>query len=190
MMFRCEPTGMGIRVALPGCGAPSPTSKESVSWRVRPAGGGHPRLRKGPELEQLRGRAVVRRAGGGQERAGRIFSCEERGAAPEDYVIELRAPDDVFDQIASFVEQGKPPSLELEPDGTGRVWDNELDPTITLKSWRAEFQVTRDEEHATTSPPSPVEAQLARIERSIASARVAAWATAIAAVLLVVLGLR
>jgi hypothetical protein len=189
MMFRCEPTGMGIMVALPSCGATSMVSKESVSWAIRPASGDHPRLKKGPELKELRGRAVVTRAGDGQQRAGRICSYQERDATPEHYAIELHAPDEVFARIVKFVEEGKPPTLELVPDGSGRIWDNELDPTITLKSWRAEIQVTPDEEHETTTPPSPIEAQLGRIQRSIASARAAAWVTALAAALLVLLRL-
>ncbi len=193
MMFRFEPTGVAIRIALPGCGHSTMSSKESVSWIVRPAPGEHPRLRNKTELKDVLGRAVVKRASATQESVGRVRWCKaqkrESEADPEQYVLELSAPDEVFARIAELAHEGKPPSLALEPDGSGKVWDNDISPEFMLKGWRADVQVTPEENHEGGTARSPLEAQLAQIQKSIASAKTAVWAGAAAAALLVLLRL-
>jgi hypothetical protein len=193
MIFRFEPTGLGIRIALPGCGHTTTSSKESVSWIVRPAPGEHPRFKNKTELKDVLGRAVVKRASASQAPVGRVGWCkahdDHSGADAEQYVVDLSAPDEVFARIAELAREGKPPSLTLEPDGSGKVWDNEISPHIMLKGWRADVQVTPDEKHKGASARSPLEAQLAQIRKSIASARTAAWAGAAVAALLVLLRL-
>ena len=193
MIFRFEPTGVAIRIALPGCGHARISSKESVSWIVRPAGGEHPRLRNKTELKDVLGRAVVKRASATQEPVGRVCWCKPHNAPsdvdPEQYVVELSAPDEVFARIAELAQDGKPPSLVLEPDGSGKVWDNEVSPEIMLRGWRADVQVTPDEKHRRASAQSPLEVQLAQIQKSIASAKIAVWAGAAAAALMVLIRL-
>lgn len=193
MIFHLEPTGMGIRIVLPGHGESTISPSESVSWIVRPVGRGHPRLRNNTELTDVAGRAVVKRSCAGQDRRGRVYwgtGHELSGAGAEQYVVELRAGDDVFDRIVALAREGKPPTLVLEPDGVGRVWDKDVDPQITLSGWRAEIQVTAEEKRESAGPPSLVEARLAQIQSSIASARIAAWAAVVATALLVLLRLR
>ncbi len=194
MTFHLEPTGMGIRIALPGCGAPTNGSGESISWIVRPAADEHPRLRNNTELKDTVGRAVVKRASASQERAGRVYWSrlhrEQSGSEPDQYMIELWATDDVFDHVMALAREGKPPSVALEPHGSGRVWDRDLDPQIGVKSWRAEVQVTPDEEQEPAGPLSLLDARLARMQSSIASARLAGWAAALATMLLVLLRFR
>jgi hypothetical protein len=193
MIFRFEPTGLAIRIALRGCGHTTMSSKESVSWIVRPAAGEHPRLKNKTELKDVLGRAVVKRASATQEAVGRVWWCkahnDQSDADPEQYVVELSAPDEVFARIAELAHEGKPPSLALEPDGSGKVWDNEVSREIMLKGWRADVQVTPDEKDKSSSVRSPVEAQLIQIQKFIASAKTAAWAGAAAAALLVLLRL-
>jgi hypothetical protein len=190
MIFRFEPTGLAIRIALPGCGHTTISFKESVSWLVRPAAGEHPRLKDKTELKDVLGRAVVKRASATQP-VGRVCWCKPHNdpSDAEQYVVELGASDEVFARIAELAHEGKPPSLTLEPDGSGKVWDNEVSPEIMLKGWRADVQVTPDDEHKYASARSPLEVQLGQIQKSIASAKAAAWAGAAAAALLVLLRL-
>ncbi len=58
-----------------------------------------------------------------------------------------------------------------------------------LKGWRADAHVTPEEKHDGGSARSPMDAQLPQIQKSIASAKAAAWAGAAAAALLVLLRL-
>ncbi len=193
MIFRVEPTGMGITIALPSCGESAGGSHECVSWIVRPAAGEHPRLKNKTELKDLIGRAVVKRVGATQERVGRVCYHKPHlnapAAAPEGYVVELRAPDDLYDRIAALAYEGKPPSLTLDPHGSGKVWDNELDPQIMLKGWSAEVQVTPDGRQEKAGIPSLLEAQLGLIRDAVTSARTAAWAAAAIAAITLLLRL-
>lgn len=194
MIFRLEPTGRGITVALPGCGHATFSAREAVSWSVRPAPGEHPRLRNRTELKDVPGRAILTSASASEGWLGRVrwHAAPDEGSGPgeEQYVAELRAPADVFARIAALALEGKPPSLVLEPDGSGKVWDHEVDPQITLRGWRAEVQVTPEQEREATAPPPPLQAQLAEIQKSMASARLAVWAGAIAAAVFLLLALR
>lgn len=193
MIFHFEPTGTGIRIALPVCGHLTGGPAESVSWAVRVAPGERPRLRNKTELKDVLHRAIVKRARASQERVGRVWcrkAHDAPGVAPDEVLIELNAPDDVFATISQLARDGMPPSLALEPEGAGSIWDTSVDPQIKLRGWRAEVQVRSHEEHEAAAERSPLNAQLARIRKYAGLSMAAAWGGAVATALLLFLRLQ